>query len=169
MQDFHAFFTLHFTRPLPRRALLPRARLCGKLFLEVIRMYLIICVDDDMGVSFNRRRQSQDRALRARILARTAQTRLWMSAYTARQFEAGAAVCVSEDCINVAGHDEYCFAELQISAPLPEDTQGILLYRWNRRYPSDCRFTLPPEFHLAQRDEFAGFSHEKITEELYLK
>jgi len=33
-------------------------------------MKLFICVDDEMGVGFNKRRQSKDRVLRARMLAR---------------------------------------------------------------------------------------------------
>ena len=45
-----------------------------------------------------------------------------------------------------------------------------MLYRWNRRYPSDLKFDLPLEgFTLRQRQEFAGYSHPKITEEVYLR
>ena len=39
-------------------------------------MILIVCVDNKNGMLFNRRRQSQDRMLRTRILEMTAQSRL---------------------------------------------------------------------------------------------
>ena len=51
-------------------------------------MILIVCVDDNMGMAFNHRRQSQDRLLRRRLLERVGASKLWMSPYTARQFDA---------------------------------------------------------------------------------
>ena len=50
-------------------------------------MIVITCLDDRGGVMFNRRRQSQDRILRERIASMTAGGRLWMSRYSAGQFE----------------------------------------------------------------------------------
>ncbi len=45
-----------------------------------------------------------------------------------------------------------------------------MLYRWNRSYPADVRFTLAlSAFRLTERTDFAGFSHPKITEEIYIK
>lgn len=49
-------------------------------------MIVIACVDDRMGMLFNRRRQSQDAALRQRLLERAAGRPIWMSEYSARQF-----------------------------------------------------------------------------------
>ena len=46
--------------------------------------------------------------------------------------------------------------------------EQVILYRWNRDYPADVRFTLDLSgFRLRQRVDFAGSSHEKITEEIY--
>ena len=49
-------------------------------------MILIVCVDDHNGMMFNHRRQSQDRVLRADILELTDGKKLWMNAYSRKQF-----------------------------------------------------------------------------------
>ena len=49
-------------------------------------MILIVAVDEDKGMMFNRRRQSKDRVLRERILSLAKGGKLWMNAYTRRQF-----------------------------------------------------------------------------------
>ncbi len=130
-------------------------------------MILIACVDDNMGMAFNHRRQSQDRVLRQHLLERVGASKLWMSPYSARQFDAlPENVLVSEHFLPEAGAGEYCFAELNC----PDDAEGIVLYRWNRSYPADMRFTLDlAGFRLTEQTDFAGFSHPKITEEIYMK
>ena len=50
-------------------------------------MIIIQCVDNRNGTFFNRRRQSQDRLLRSRILSELHGRRLWMNAYSLRQFQ----------------------------------------------------------------------------------
>ena len=129
-------------------------------------MILIACVDDNMGMAFNNRRQSQDRVLRDRLLERVGTAKLWMSPYSARQFEVlpeSAQVC--EDFLSRAGAGEYCFVELEC----PEKAEEVMLYHWNRAYPADVRFTLKLEhFRRVEQTEFSGSSHPKITEEIYI-
>ena len=48
-------------------------------------MILAVCVDDKLGMLFNKRRQSKDRELRKDLLSLTDQT-LWVNEYTAKQF-----------------------------------------------------------------------------------
>ena len=87
-------------------------------------MILIVCVDDNMGMAFNHRRQSQDRLLRRRLLERVGASKLWMSPYTARQFDALLEnVQVSETFLSEAEAGEYCFAELSC----PDDAEGVVL------------------------------------------
>ena len=92
-------------------------------------MILIVCVDDNMGMAFTHRRQSQARLLRRLLLGRVGASKLWMSPYTARQFDAlPENVQVSETFLCEAEAGEYCFAELSC----PDDAEGVVLYRWNR-------------------------------------
>lgn len=134
-------------------------------------MILIVCVDDAGGLSFNGRRQSQDRLLRARMRERWGQ--LWMNAYSAKQFSGETeGIRADEDFLRKAGAGEACFAEGPEAAEHLEDAEKIVLYRWNRKYPSDCRFPLDLTergWRLEETAEFAGSSHEKITEEVYVR
>ena len=132
-------------------------------------MILIVCIDNKNGMLFNRRRQSQDRILRARILQLTTQSRLWMNAYSAKQFDISAPqICVAEDFLSQAAPGEYCFLENPVPSNLLEQTEQVILYRWNRDYPADVYFTLDLSgFQLRQTTDFAGSSHKKITEEIY--
>ena len=132
-------------------------------------MIAIVCIDDKGGMLFNHRRQSQDRMLRADLLREAARRPVWMNAYSARQFGAPAEnLRVAEDFPDRAGPGELCFAETADPAPWAARVEEIVLYRWNRRYPADLRFTLPLEgWTLERREEFAGSSHEKITKEVY--
>ena len=51
-------------------------------------MNVMVVVDDNGGMLFNSRRQSQDSALRAYILNITKNSVLWMNQYSLRQFGA---------------------------------------------------------------------------------
>ena len=65
----------------------------------------------------------------------------------------------------------YCFVEDRAIAPVQEKIEKIILFRWNRAYPADMYFdiTLSDGWHVTETHEFAGSSHEKITEEVYEK
>ena len=47
-------------------------------------MIVIACLDDNGGMMFNHRRQSQDRVLRAHIAALVGGAMLWMNHYSAQ-------------------------------------------------------------------------------------
>ena len=59
-------------------------------------MTLILCVDDRGGLSFNGRRQSQDRRVREDLLAMAAGGTLWMDGYSRRQFTEPEAAAIRE-------------------------------------------------------------------------
>ena len=45
-------------------------------------MILCVAVDDNMGMMFNRRRQSQDKNLRKYLIALAGERKLWINSYT---------------------------------------------------------------------------------------
>ena len=134
-------------------------------------MTLIVCLDDGNGMLFNNRRQSRDAVLCQRILEISAGKRLRMNAYSAKLFENGQYV-LSADPVGEAEAEDYVFAEnLDIVAAL-EKTNRVVIYRWNRMYPSDVKFpveSLSAGFQKESVFEFSGKSHDLITEELYLR
>lgn len=133
-------------------------------------MKLIVCVDDDNGMMFNRRRQSQDSVLRDRIVSLCAGSVLWMSEYSAKQFPDREAVQADNDYMIKARDEDYCFIE-DAGYSLDQCAE-VILYRWNRRYPADRYFEADLKtqgFRLVSKNDFAGSSHKKITEEIYKK
>ena len=133
-------------------------------------MRLIVCLDDRGGMMFGGRRQSQDRVLRARIMELTRGHKLWMSAYSAKQFADVDGISVDEAFLCRAGAGDVCFQEL--GEVTLDGVSRLILYRWNRHYPSDKKFLCVPEecgFSKVRTTDFAGSSHEKITEEIYQK
>ena len=133
-----------------------------------IGLTLVICVDDRGGMSFGGRRQSQDRVLRARVAALAKGHRLLMNAYSAKQFSDVEGILCEEDFLRRAEAGDVCFQELgEVSL---DGVRRLILYRWNRHYPSDKKFLAEPEqcgFRKVGSAEFAGSSHEKITEDIY--
>ena len=128
-------------------------------------MNLIVCIDKDNGLMFNGRRQSQDRIVREKILALCDGAKLWMNAYSSKQFEDSTTISVAEDFLQQATAGEYVFVE---DGQLPEISliEQVLVFHWNRRYPADIHFTLDLKaagLKKRTKEEFAGLSHEKIT------
>ena len=135
---------------------------------------------------FNHRRQSQDRVLRKRILELTGGKKLWMNAYSQKQFlqvngnmpkeqeQSGqlgqsGQIQADEAFLEKAGPGEPCFVEDRSVAPFAGRVERVVLYRWDRAYPADLYWDLSLEgWTLARREEFPGFSHEIITKEVYI-
>ena len=133
-------------------------------------MKLIVCLDDQNGMLFNRRRLSKDRNLRNRILQSIEGKSLWMNAYSAGQFsDINARLNVDEQFLQKAGPDDYCFVEnTDVSTCLDRVTE-LIVYRWNRLYPNDTVFPME-RFHRwekASSSDFSGSSHDCLTEEVY--
>ncbi|MBR7133297.1 MAG: ribonuclease Z [Clostridia bacterium] len=134
-------------------------------------MNIIVCLDDKNGMLFNNRRQSSDRLLRERIFEITAGKRLWMNGYSAKQFEDYASGFVADEYfLQKAQKGDFCFVENSDINSFMSKIEKIIVYRWNKTYPSDRKFPaelLDDENKQPNCFEFAGHSHEKITEEIY--
>ena len=131
-------------------------------------MRLIVCLDDRGGMSFGGRRQSQDRVLRARVMELTRGERLYMSEYSARQFADCEGFVADNGYRGRAGKGDTCF--LEDGDVSLDGVSELVIYRWNRHYPSDRRFPYEPEacgFVKVASADFEGSSHEKITEDIY--
>ena len=132
-------------------------------------MILISCVDDDLGLRFNHRRQSRDKALAQYILDRSG-GEIWLHPDSEKLFDEcpdAMLHCISSPEETPDGG--WCFWESPVSPALRPEK--LLLYHWNRAYPADRSLQLPLDdlWKLLRREEFAGSSHEKITKELYAR
>ncbi len=135
-------------------------------------MILIACADDRMGISFNGRRQSSDRLLSARLLSHYGKA-LRIHPDSASLFAAPlpAGVVCAGDFLSAAGENDCCFWEGKPASLSGLSIIRIVLYRWNRRYPSDLIFPidLAKGWRLSGSCDFPGYSHDTLTEEIYVK
>ena len=134
---------------------------------------------------FNHRRQSQDRVLRKRILELTGGEKLWMNAYSQKQFlqvsgnmpkeqeqpgqlgQSGQ-IQADEAFLEKAGPGEYCFVEDEDVVPYESRIEEVILCHWNRDYPADVFFSIDlNKWELKHTEDFVGKSHDKITMEVY--
>lgn len=137
-------------------------------------MNIIVCIDDNYGMMFNKRRQSQDRVLREHIFSLSSQSRLWINHYTEKQFsqDGNSAVHLNVDdkFLDKAAPGEYCFVEDAPVASYESRAEKIILFKWNRKYPGDFHFDIDLSgggWKLTSTEDFPGSSHEKITMEVY--
>ena len=133
-------------------------------------MILCAVVDDNMGMTFNKRRQSQDKLLRSHIIEETQGSKLWINSYTAKQFEVPLAdhIIVDDEFLDKAEENDFCFVENLSVAKYQNQIKKIILFKWNRVYPADAFFDIQlseDKWKLTSVLEFEGNSHKKITKE----
>ena len=116
-------------------------------------MIAIVTIDDNNGMMFNKRRQSKDIRLIERILDTSKDNIIVDNSYTEAQAQ------------------DYCFVENVDINELQDNISKIYVYKWNRKYPSDVTFpaAMLDNYQLENVSEFEGNSHDKITEEIYIR
>lgn len=131
-------------------------------------MNIIVCTDKNGGMAFMGKRQSQDRVLREKILEISNGARLFMNSYSAKQFENNESIVVDEDFLNNAKKGDFCFVEDEEITT--ENVESLYVFNWNRKYPGDLFFKVDFKaegFRKTKKEEFQGYSHDKITLEVY--
>lgn len=132
-------------------------------------MNVIVCVDDNSGMLFNGRRQSKDIKVLQDIEKLT--KHIWMSPFSETLFrETSIQMKVDEMFLEKAEKNDFCFVENKEILPYVEKIEQIIIYKWNRKYPSDFYFQVPlNEWSLIEQCQFSGNSHENITREIYVR
>lgn len=105
-------------------------------------MTLIVCLDRRNGMRFNNRPQSTDRRVTERI------DRL------------------------LAERSDVCFFETGDLSRCLERTEKLIVFRWDKVYPADRKFPMEEtlkRFTLKSTECFPGFSHDLITQEVYVR
>ena len=130
-------------------------------------MVLIICLDLNNGMYFNNRRQSRDREVIKDIAFITKNNNLIMTEYSHKLFENECEnIVITDDFEGQYLKNDFCFVENE-DVQL-ENIKKIIVYRWDKVYPSDYCLNLEG-YHLTSTLEFKGYSHEKIVKEVYLR
>lgn len=135
-------------------------------------MNIIICLDDKNGMMFNKRRQSQDRILRADIRELIKNKNLFMNNYSYKLYKDidTGNIKVCEDFLSECKDEDYCLVEDKLLSNYINKINTVVTYNWNRLYPSDLHFDIDLKdihWELIYEHEFEGSSHEKITKKIY--
>lgn len=132
-------------------------------------MNIIVCLDDNLGMLFNKRRQSRDRRVTEDIASFTDE--VLISPFSQNLFsESLCKTKMDEQFLETARANTYCFVEADHVSPYIDKIEQIIVYRWNRTYPADFKFDISLDnWKRIEQMDFAGFSHEKITKEIYVK
>lgn len=120
---------------------------------------------------FNHRRLSRDRRVCEKILDYSNEKELWMNAYSRKLFTDLTdinSIQVDEEFLDKS--QSICFVENQDITPYLPKIDTLVLFQWNRDYPTDFFFTVDlSQWNLISTEDFEGTSHEKITMEVYKK
>ena len=126
-------------------------------------MKIIACVDNDMGLMFHQRRQTQDRIVRENIKA--LKERIYMNEYSYQLYKDTLDDVIVDNDFIKHGENHYCLIE-NVSVK-DCDIDEMILYRWNTIYPCDYYLDIDlSKFQLVKQEMFKGSSHE-VTKEIY--
>ena len=132
-------------------------------------MIIAVCVDDKMGMTFNKRRQSRDKCVIDDLM--TIAETVHINGFSEELFEDYKdRISVDEDFLDNAESEDVCFVENIDLEPYADKINKVILYLWNRHYPSSLKFKVDlSDYEFIEETEFQGNSHEKITREVYSK
>ena len=127
-------------------------------------MTVIITLDDKNGYTLFGKRLSRDREIIKDI--EKDHSRIYASEYSAVLFRDSEIETVSP-VPDPLPDEAILFLETD---PVPEEADTLIVYRWNKKYPSDSKYN--PEENGWKRissTDFSGYSHEKLTKEVYIR
>ena len=131
-------------------------------------MKVIVCLDQNGGMLFNRRRQSRDARVFEDIL-RYADS-VTASPFSEKLLSAYEVPHTVSEVLASGLNSGYCFIEDIPLLPLKDRITEIIVYRWDKIYPADVTLDLPlAEFKLLSTEELLGNSHQTIQKETYVK
>lgn len=133
-------------------------------------MDIAIAVGKDKGLSLFGKRLSSDRELRKKLASMY--EKIYLDSYSVPLFQ--------EDGINIEIADKATDAELPDFIPdnavffnEKRDISNIhfdrlILFNWNRTYLADKQLDIDlKKFKRVSKEDFKGYSHQKITMEVY--
>ena len=130
-------------------------------------MNIIVCLDDNKGLLFNNRRQSRDKIVIKNIVDNITDN-IYIDDYSKELFEEYLDLDKIKQISNNIDENGYYFIEDYSLISNVDNIDNIIIYNWNRSYPSDIKFDIDlNNYNLISEEEFVGFSHEKITKQIY--
>ena len=136
-------------------------------------MTVFVCIDDNGGMLFNKRRQSRDSRVIEDVARTVGDGLLYISDFSEALFtESEASVISVPDPLDAAGESSFSFIENMHLGEYVDKIDRLIIYKWNRKYPSDFAIDINPiasGFKKRSTREFTGTSHDKVTREDYIR
>lgn len=129
-------------------------------------MKFIVCIDINNGLMFNNRRVSKDEAVLLDIKENV--KKISMNEYSNKMF----VDYNLEDNVVVSDEfgDDYYFVENNDLCQYQDKITHLIIYNWNRDYPSDLKLELNlKEFNIVEENIIEGNSHPEIIKRLYVR
>lgn len=134
-------------------------------------MTVFVCIDDKGGMTFFGKRQSRDSVLIKDVIEHADDGLIYVSDFSEKLFsDSDASVISVPSPLESAGDGSYVFVENLPLAPYKNKIKSLVIYRWNRIYPSDKKLDIDPRalgMSLSESYDFEGSSHPRITKEVY--
>ena len=132
-------------------------------------MIIAVCTDDNNGMLFNNRRQSRDMLLIEDLIKYANANKILINEFSKSLFaDYENNILISDTFLSDANENDICFVENVDLNEYKDKINTLIIYKWNRVYPSDFCFNLDlSNYKLIETKDFKGNSHEKITREIY--
>ena len=132
-------------------------------------MNIIVCIDERGGMLFHQRRVSRDQVVILDIV-NSIQEKIYMNEYSQKMFyEYG--IDKNIEIFTEISKDGCYFIENQYLQPYVHNIEKLVVYCWNRHYPSDFKLDIDlssSRWMKISDEDLQGKSHEKITKSIYV-
>ena len=136
------------------------------------KITVAVVIDDEKGMLIFGKRQSRDRVMIEEFVNSFKDKEICISNFSELIFEPHKNVKVYENPLEECESGAVCFIENIDITPYLGSIDTLIVYHWNRLYPSDVKFNIDVNaegYTLDSVIEFSGSSHDKITKEIYKK
>jgi hypothetical protein len=136
-------------------------------------MNIIVCLDDNYGMTYNKKRLSRDRKILDELKESLRGKVLWINNYskdlfTEDIFSENIKIVVDDKFLDKAKDQDYCFVENNKLSKYKDKIKKVIVYSWNRTYPSDQKFDIDLfDFDEVEEMGFSGKSHNIIVKKTY--
>lgn len=131
-------------------------------------MNIIICLDNNGGLSFLNKRLSKDSAVINDIKYYLDGRKLYANCKSSILFADSGIQLEPITKFNITKDYSHYFAEDLDFRTSDYSVDEYIIYKWNRTYPSDVRFDDNLfKYNLIDIKEFIGSSHDRITRMVY--
>lgn len=132
-------------------------------------MNVIVCIDEVGGMMFHGKRVSRDIEVLKNMIDMIGNDQLHMNEYSMKLFHD------NEMYQNIQSFqlmdDGYYFIEDERVNNYLSSAKKLIIYCWNRKYPSDVKLDMEvvnKSFQLIRQEDIVGKSHDLITKSVFV-